>query len=131
MANTTSISFPNMFSVSQNKVSISTDDASIVNRVRLLMLTDPTEIYDEPEQGVGLRKYMYRYNNDNIKAIIKDNIISQLRLHEPCVDPDSTELKSGLLFSGSDPTPAQDNKLEATVAVKTKFGNTITIDINK
>ena len=57
MANTSSISFPNMFDVTGNCVSVVEDSQSIVNRTRLLMLTEPTELYMNPDFGVGLKKY--------------------------------------------------------------------------
>lgn len=91
MANTTSLAFPRMFDVSQNKVSVLTDSISIVNRTRLLMLTDPTSLYNEPEQGVGLRRYIGRYNTENVRAEVRDRIVEQLRAYEPCVVPDKTE----------------------------------------
>ena len=61
---------------------------SIVNRSKLLILTEPTELYNNPDFGVGLKRHLFQYNNENQKAIIRDRIVEQLRLHEPCVDPD-------------------------------------------
>ena len=52
-AKTTSLAFPNMLNPSSNLVNVLEDDASIVNRTRLLMLTEPTELYGEPNFTVG------------------------------------------------------------------------------
>lgn len=130
MANTTSLAFPKMFDISQNKVSVLTDSISIVNRTRLLMLTDPTALYNEPEQGVGLRRYIGRYNTENVKAEIKDRIIEQLREYEPCVVPDKTDWADGLIFTGQ-PNDVQlkPHKLEMTVALKTIYDSTTSVDI--
>lgn len=130
---TNSWAFPNIFDVAHNEVGILADDVSVVNRSRLLILTEPTEIYNEPDQGVGLKRHLWQYNNDNQKAIIKDRIVEQLRLHEPQVNPDSTEFADGLLFTGTTPEPEEYqnfNKLEMTIGLQTKFGSTIKVDIN-
>ena len=88
---TNSWSFPNIFNVAQNQVATLQDERSVVNRSRLLILTEPTEVYNEPNQGVGLKRHLWQYNNENQKAIIKDRIVNQLRLHEPQCIPDDTE----------------------------------------
>jgi phage baseplate assembly protein W len=95
----TSFSFPNMFDVSRSKVNIYTDVKAITNRVKLLMLTDPTELHMVPNFGLGLRKYMYSYNNDNTIALIRDQLIEQLRLWEPAVIPEDTIVERGLLYT--------------------------------
>ena len=131
MANTTSLAFPRMFDVSQNKVSVLSDSVSIVNRTRLLMLTDPTALYNEPEQGVGLRRYMGRYNTENVRAEVKDRIVEQLRVYEPCVVPDKTEWTDGLIFTGQpNDIRIKPNKLEMTVALKTIYDSTASLDIS-
>lgn len=131
MANTTSLAFPRMFDVSQNKVSVLNDSISIVNRTRLLMLTDPTALYNEPEQGVGLKRYIGRYNNDNVRAEIKDRIVEQLRAYEPCVVPDKTDWADGLIFTGQpNDGRIKPHKLEMTIALKTIYDSTATVDID-
>ena len=131
MANTTSLAFPRMFDVAQNKVSVLTDSISIVNRTRLLMLTDPTALYNEPEQGVGLRRYIGRYNTENVRAEVRDRIVEQLRAYEPCVVPDKTEWADGLIFTGQpDDIHIKPHKLEMTVALKTIYDSTASLDIS-
>lgn len=82
-----------MFDVARNKVGVLSDNESIVNRSRLLILTEPTELYHNPNFGVGLKRHLWHYNTENEKAILKDRIVEQLRLHEPCCAPDKTSLQ--------------------------------------
>ena len=133
MASTSSISFPYMFDVARNVVSVSEDTKSIVSRARLLILTEPTELYMNPDFGVGLRRYIWQYNNDNQKTIIKDRIIEQLRLHEPCVKAEETQIADGLLFTGSSDNnqiTQEFNKLKMTVALTTVFGDSAEVNLN-
>lgn len=125
MAMTTSISFPNIFDTARNVVAVREDNDSIVNRTRLLILSEPTSLYNSPNFGVGLKRHLWQYNTENQKAIIRDRIVDQLRLHEPCVDPDDTQFSPGLLFTG-DPNEAHIQKyqsLEMTVGLRSIFTN--------
>lgn len=61
---TNSLSFPNMFDVARNKVGVISDNESIVNRSRLLILTEPTELYHNPDFGVGLKRHLWHYNTE-------------------------------------------------------------------
>lgn len=133
MSNTTSLNFPNLFNVSQNKVAVAEDTASIVNRTRLLMLTQPTELYHSPNFGLGLKEHLWKYNSDNEKAIIKDKLIQQLRLHEPCVIPEKTEFIDGLLYSGTDTDNIthDHNSLKMTAVIATKYGDKLDLDIGE
>lgn len=133
MANTSSIAFPFLFDVTGNKVSVLKDKQSVVNRTRLLILTEPTELHYNPTFGVGLKQYMFQYNTKNTKAIIHNRIIDQLREHEPCVDADNTSFVDDLLFTmDSDKQSAiqEYNQLKMTVGLKTIFGDTADVEIN-
>lgn len=126
---TNSLSFPNMIDPVRNRVATKTDNASVVNRTRLLMLTEPTELYNEPTFGVGLKRYLFQYNNENVKAMIKDKIVEQLRLFEPCCDAQATEFTDGLIFTGD--TDTQDfNVLKMSVGLKTIYGDVETINLS-
>lgn len=130
MANTTSLKFPNMFNVSQNTVTVLEDRESVVNRTRLLILTEPTELYNNPNFGVGLHHHMWKYNNENERAILLDRVKAQLRLHEPYVDPDETKYVDGLLFTGSGNDYKQKyNDMEITMSVQTTFDDAVEIDL--
>ena len=131
MASTTSLAFPNMFDVARNRVAVLEDTKSVVNRSRLLILTEPTELYNNADFGVGLKRHLWQYNKENQKAIIKERIISQLRLHEPCVESNNTSISDGLLFTGSQTHSAQEyNQLKLTVVLTTIFGDTVKLNIN-
>ena len=122
-----------MLDPSKNMVSVVEDNASIVNRTRLLILTNPTELYNSPTFGVGLKRYLWQYNNENTKAIIKDRIVDQLREHEPCVDPDKTSFADGLMFTGNADMEEsfQDlNRLKMTVGLQTIFGDDLEVKLN-
>ena len=127
---TNSWCFPNIFDCVRNKVNVISDNPSIVNRSRLLILTSPTELYNEPNFGVGLPKYLWQYNTENQKSIIRDNIAEQLRLHEPCCDPEQTQYADGLLFTGNDDVHPEYNQLKMTVAIKTKLGSDAVLDLS-
>jgi hypothetical protein len=88
-----------------------------------MILTDPTELYNNPNFGVGLKKHLWQYNNAAERAAIKDDITNQLRLHEPCVYPEQTKYSDGLLFSkGTDTiTENNNNSVELTVVLQTVF----------
>lgn len=126
---TSSIAWPNLFDVASNKVSVLQDATSVTNRCKLLILTEPTEIYNSPDQGVGLKRHLWHYNNDNQKAIIIDRIKDQLRLHEPSVIPEETQYSDGLQFSEvHDSTNADYNELKMTIALKTTFGDDTSLE---
>lgn len=121
---TNSLAFPNMFDIARNSVATYEGNRSIVNRTRLLILTEPTELYNSPTFGVGLKRYLWQYNTTNTKAIIQDRIKNQLREHEPCVVADKTSFSDGLLFTGStDETGpyADTNKLDMTVGLQSIY----------
>lgn len=127
---TNSLAFPNMFDIVRNKVGVIEDKISVVNRCRLLMLTEPTELYNSPDFGVGLKRYLWQYNTENTKAIIKDRIVLQLRLHEPSCDADKTSSSDGLLTENSVDMPAQEySKLKMTVGIQTTFSDEVNIDL--
>ena len=130
--NTTSIGFPNLFDVSRNRVATISNNASVANRVRLLLLTEPTELYMNPRFGVGLKRFLFQYNNENVIAQIKDRLIEQLRLWEPCVDADKTTVVRGLVYSGRSvvEAAAETNRLNLTITVYTIYGDKLDISVN-
>ena len=129
-----SMSWPNMFDVARNKVNVYTEMKSITNRVKLLMLTEPTELYMNPRFGVGLRKYMFTYNNDNTIAMIKDKLIEQLRMWEPRVIPEKTEVmrsnQTGI-NNGVSQSNINNNNLGLTVVVTSIYGTNGTIEVTE
>lgn len=130
MAHTNSWAFPNMFDIARNRVSLVEDNTSVVNRVKLLMLTQKTELYNEPNFGVGLRQHLFKYNTENEKAIMLQNIKEQVAIHDPSVDAPKISMTNGLLFTGSSSeTDATNvNRLEVTIGLPTVYGDTIETD---
>jgi len=132
MAITNSLSFPNMFDLARNRVGILEDNISIVNRTRLLILTEPTELYNEPNFGVGLKRHLWQYNTPNEKAIIRDRITAQLAIQEPSVDAQKTSFSDGLLYTGNadELTTQEFNTLKMTVGLSTVYGDNLNVDLN-
>lgn len=133
MAETTSLAFPNMFNIAANQVSVLEDSNSVANRSRLLILSEPTELYNNPDFGVGLKRHLWKYNTEAERGLVKDRIIQQLRLHEPCVYPDKTQFSDGLLFSEdvSQNNPAlAASTLALTVALQTVFKDEVSVELN-
>ena len=134
MANTTSWQWSNgkIFDIARNKVAVMEDNTSVVSRTRLLILSEPTSMYNDPDFGVGLARHLWHYNNANEKAIIKDRIKEQLRINEPYSIPDQTQFADGLLFTGGtepDFSAQEYNRLKMTVAVKTTYNDTAEVVI--
>lgn len=128
----TSFAFPNMFDVSRNKVNVYSDTRAIVSRVKLLLLTDPTELYMTPNFGVGLRKYMFTYNNENTVALIRDKLIAQLRLWEPGVIPEETKVETGLSYTDSNGEATADiNTLRLTITLMTSDMQYVSFGVSK
>lgn len=132
MSKTNSIKFPNLIDVASNRVGLYTDNESIINRTRLLFLSDPTSLYNNPDFGLGFRRYQFQYNNPNLVAIIQDNMVDQLKLNEPCVDADQTSFAPGLIFSEDDPNSyvADFNTLKMTVGLKTIYNEELEVELH-
>ena len=132
MAITSSLGFPNMFNISTNTVNVYEDLQSVTNRTRLLILTAPTELYNSDNFGVGLKKYLWQYNNINTRATIQDEIVRQLDLHEPCVVANQTVFTDGLKYTGeqSQASIISGDELNMTVAVTTTFNSVASVDLN-
>lgn len=133
MAATTSLSFPQMFDIARNRVGVLEDNISIINRTKLLIMTEPTELYNSPEFGVGLKRHLWTYNTENQKAIIRDRIQSQLSLHEPYCDSEKTLFADGLLYTDNegDTIVQEYNKLKMTVGIMTVFGDELSISFDQ
>ena len=132
MAETTSLAFPNMFNITTNQVSVIENTASVANRTRLLILTEPTELYNNPDFGVGLKRHLWKYNNSAERGLVEDRITAQLRLHEPCVYPDKTQYTDGLMFTGDQNSnvAADSNTMAMTVALQTIFKEEARVTLN-
>ena len=127
---TSSLNWPNIFDVSRNRCAVAEDNASIVSRTKLMILTEPTELYMNPSYGVGLKRHMFKYNTENEKALITDRMVAQLKLGEARVDADKTQFSDGLLYTGDINTIGQDyNTLNMTISLMTTYGDTVTVEL--
>lgn len=126
--------WPNMFDVARGKVNLYADTKSLTNRIKLLLLTEPTELYNVPNFGVGLKKYIFRYNSDNIPAMIRDELIEQLRLWEPDVIPEETQVERKEVASTQSLTVNSvgeaANKLELTISVTTRYMQQVSFGVS-
>lgn len=130
-ASTNSLNFPQMFDAVRGRVTVVEGTQSIVNRSRLLMLTNPTELYNEPDFGVGLARYIWQYNTANVKPMIRDRVAAQLEMYEPMCYPEETEYADGTLFSEDNEITYQSpNELNMTIAIHTKLDTTAEIDLS-
>ena len=130
--NTSSLGFPNMFEVSRSRLTVYTDSRSLVNRTRLLMLSNPTELYNDPEFGVGLKKYLFQYNTPNVKTRMQEEIKEKLALYEPKVKADETSFADGLLYTGDEISPTQEyNHLKMTMGLISTYGDKVDVSIDE
>jgi phage baseplate assembly protein W len=125
---TNSIAFPNMFDGARNRVGVLNGNQSIVNRVRLLLLTNQTEVYNEPDFGGSLIQFIWQYNSGNQKARIRDRIVEQLRMFEPCVSADDTQFSDGL--TAEIPVQNDFNSVKMTVGLRTIYGDNTEIHLD-
>lgn len=133
MSKTNSIKFPNLIDVASNRVGLYTDNESVINRTRLLFLSDPTSLYNNPTFGVGMKRFLFHYNQPNTFAIIKDRMISQLKEHEPCVDSEKTTFSPGLVSEETfnNVNSVEDfNHLKMTVGLKTIYKEEVEVVLN-
>lgn len=128
MTYTSSISWPNLFDVSRSKVNVIQNDQSVINRTKLLILSSPKEMYNELNFGVGIKNYLFHYNNKSTRTLVESKIREQLDIHEPSVDSEKTIFNDGLL---SEDTSEQDyNKLKMTVSLYTIYGDQVQVNLN-
>lgn len=130
----TSWSWPNMFDVARGQVNLYRDTKSIVNRVKLLLLTEPTELYNNPNFGVGLKKYLFIYNTENVPAMIRDDLVEQLKIWEPGVIAEETQVTKGLSYTVDPNSPdtsiaANLAKLNLTVTLTTSRMKTVSFSV--
>lgn len=131
MARTTSIKFPNMIDPSRNTINVVQDNASIANRCRLLVLTEPTELYNEPEFGMGLKRYLWQYNGSTVRGMMQDKLRKVFGEWEPCVIADHTELSDTLSASEDSINSAVNiEALAAAITVVTKYGDTLSLGLS-
>ena len=129
MAYTTSLAFPNMIDASRGIVTTYEDDKAITSRTRLLLLTEPTELYNEPNFGTGLKKFLWQYNTPNTTGMIKDLIRQKIKQYEPSVDAENSIIVDGLISEQSDIERIDPNSVKLTVGMRTNYGKDLSVDV--
>lgn len=131
---TSSLAWPSMFDLARNRVGVLENGPAIVSRTRLLLLTNPTELFNKPRQGVGLPRYLWQYNSENTRAMIQDRVKDQLREHEPYVYADQTSFADSCLFTGKSgdgvPKFTDEQRMEMTIGLSTVYGDTLEVTID-
>lgn len=132
MARTSSLAFPNMLDPTRNRVSTYEDNTSIVNRTRLLILSQPSSLYNSPNFGIGLERHLWQYNTENEKAIIRNRIVENLKINEPYVQAEKTQFTDGLLFTGdaNDSIKQDYDSLKMTIGLVTTYEDTVQVGLN-
>ena len=76
--------------------------------------------------------YLFQYNTENTKAILKDRIKNQFRTYEPDCNANNTSFADGLLVTGeNEDTTVQDfNTLKLTVGIQTVLGDDVEVTID-
>lgn len=66
-------------------ITISSVEGLVRQNLKNLLLTSPGERIMDPEFGVGLRRYLFEFNNSSVREQIRGSIVSQVRNYMPFV----------------------------------------------
>jgi phage baseplate assembly protein W len=66
--------------------SVSADKRLIKENIKQILLTAPGERVMEPLFGVGLKRYLFEMNDEQLAASIRDKIIQQVATYEPLAE---------------------------------------------
>jgi hypothetical protein len=95
-----------MFDSIKGQVMTLEDGASVANRTSLLVQTDPTELYNSVDFGVGIRKWLFQYNVPEIVIPqIEQRLREQLIKYEPYSIPEKSTVSPGLEVTEADVDP--------------------------
>lgn len=67
-------------------------DAAIAQGIRHLLLTEPGERIGRPSYGVGLRQFLYEPNNVATRTLLRETVLTALRLQEPRIQVQRIEV---------------------------------------
>lgn len=76
------------------KLSYTTEEQAVSNLKNLLM-TSKGERYGEPELGVGLRKYLFENNTEDLRVKIEDTLYSDIATWLPYILIDELKVEVG------------------------------------
>lgn len=128
MPNATSLSFPNMFNIVQNRVGVLHDSEAVTSRTKLLLSASPKSMYNSPDFGVGLPENMFQYMTKNNQAALKDKVISKIEQYEPTAVAGAVDVIFDKRVEGqSEEVP---DHLEMIVKIGTVFGDVLEVEDN-
>lgn len=80
---------------------------AIQQNVKMLLLTVPGERVMDPEFGVGLKTYLFEFNNPGTYAAIRAKINEQVSNYLPFIEIDELEI-----FTPDELTPDSENSVQ-------------------
>lgn len=63
--------------------STSADKKLVRENMKQILLTNPGERIMLPDFGVGLKRYLFEMNDDQLATVIRDKIVQQVAKYEP------------------------------------------------
>ena len=89
-----SIAFPDIFSTS--KLHLVSDINAVKNNLKLVLLSNKTELFGDPDYGCNLKRFLYEPNNSVIYDLIRQEIYDAILIYVPQIrtSRDSIELTS-------------------------------------
>jgi len=70
----------------QGYFSTSADKRLIKENMKQILLTNPGERVHLPKFGVGLRRYLFEMNDEQLAGAIKERILEQISTYEPLAE---------------------------------------------
>jgi len=66
--------------------STSADKKLVKENMKQILLTNPGERICLPDFGVGLRRYLFEMNDEQLATVIREKIVQQIAKYEPLAD---------------------------------------------
>ena len=66
--------------------STSADKKLVKENMQQILLTNPGERIMLPDFGVGLRRYLFEMNDEQLATVIREKIVTQIARYEPLAD---------------------------------------------
>ena len=66
--------------------STSADKKLVKENMQQILLTNPGERIMLPDFGVGLRRYLFEMNDEQLATVIREKIVAQIARYEPLAD---------------------------------------------
>ena len=93
MADTTNVQNPKYYGIGfdfgksiNGFFSTSADKKLVKENMQQILLTNPGERIMLPDFGVGLRRYVFEMNDEQLATVIREKIVAQIAKYEPLAD---------------------------------------------